>query len=157
MEEAPPGPERMLVALEYATRSYRFILSASRPRRAPAGTPAPEELILQLRSRIYFQTTRALVSYRLAASGVHWIGAAPAAWDGGEPLRCHATIRYRQPDQACTVLRTGERTLEAHFDVSQRTPTPGQFIVLYDGDRCLGGATIERGLAASASELRAAV
>lgn len=93
----------------------------------------------------------------LAASHAHWIGAAPAAWDGGEPLRCHAKIRYRQPDQACTVLRTGELTLEAHFDVPQRTPTPGQFVVLYDGDRCLGGATIERGLATAARELRAAV
>jgi len=93
----------------------------------------------------------------LVASEVHWIGAAPAAWTRGEPLPCHAKIRYRQPDQACTVLRTGERTLEAHFDVPQRTPTPGQFIVLYDGDRCLGGATIERGVTTAARELRAAV
>ncbi|HJR69787.1 MAG TPA: tRNA 2-thiouridine(34) synthase MnmA [Gammaproteobacteria bacterium] len=93
----------------------------------------------------------------LAATGVHWIGAPPAAWAGGEALRCHAKIRYRQADQACTVVRTGPSTLEAHFDVPQRTPTPGQFVVLYDGDRCLGGATIERGLAAAANELRAAV
>ncbi len=48
-------------------------------------------------------------------------------------------------------------SLEVHFDAPQRTPTPGQFVVLYDGDRCLGGATIERGLAAATSELRAAV
>src|SRR6185503_19241044 len=93
----------------------------------------------------------------LAASEVHWIGAAPAAWTRGEPLRCHAKIRYRQQDQACTVRRTGERTLEAHFEVPQRTPTPGQFVVLYDGDRCLGGATIERGVTTAARELRAAV
>jgi tRNA-specific 2-thiouridylase len=93
----------------------------------------------------------------LVASDVHWIGAAPAAWTRGERLDCHAKIRYRQPDQACTVLRTGERTLEAHFAVPQRTPTPGQSIVLYDGERCLGGATIERGLANAANELRAAV
>jgi tRNA-specific 2-thiouridylase len=93
----------------------------------------------------------------LAATGVHWIGAPPANWLRGEAFRCHAKIRYRQPDQACTVVRTGPSALEAHFDVPQRTPTPGQFLVLYDGDRCLGGATIERGLAAGASELRAAV
>ncbi len=93
----------------------------------------------------------------LAAGDAHWIGAPPTAWAGGEPLRCTAKIRYRQADQACTVVRTGDAMLEAHFDVPQRTPTPGQFIVLYDGDRCLGGATIERGLAARASELRAAV
>jgi tRNA-specific 2-thiouridylase len=93
----------------------------------------------------------------LAASDAHWIGPQPSAWQRGEPLRCQAKIRYRQPDQACTVVRTGESTLEAHFDVPQRTPTPGQYIVLYDGDRCLGGATIERGLASTATELRAAV
>jgi len=93
----------------------------------------------------------------LAATDVHWIGAPPGAWLRGEPLRCHAKIRYRQADQACTVVRTGDAALEAHFDVPQRTPTPGQFVVLYDGDRCLGGATIERGLATGASELRAAV
>jgi tRNA-specific 2-thiouridylase len=93
----------------------------------------------------------------LAATDAHWIGGPPAAWLRGETLRCHAKIRYRQADQACTVVRTGSSTLEAHFDVPQRTPTPGQFVVLYDGDRCLGGATIERGLAVGASELRAAV
>ena len=39
--------------------------------------------------------------------------------------------------------------LEAHFDEPQRSPTPGQFIVLYDGERCLGGATIDAALPAS--------
>jgi tRNA-specific 2-thiouridylase len=92
----------------------------------------------------------------LAATGVHWIGTPPAAWPSGKPLRCHAKIRYRQADQACTVVRTGTDALEVHFDVPQRTPTPGQFVVLYDGDRCLGGATIEAAVTGSRS-LRAAV
>jgi tRNA U34 2-thiouridine synthase MnmA/TrmU len=81
----------------------------------------------------------------LLASAAHWIGPPPSAWTRGEPLRCQAKIRYRQPDQACTVVRTGEHSFEARFDEPQRTPTPGQFIVLYDGDRCLGGGTIEGG------------
>jgi tRNA-specific 2-thiouridylase len=98
-----------------------------------------------------------LLSAGLAAADVRWIGAAPAAWLRDMPLRCHAKIRYRQADQACTVVRSGLDSLEVRFDVAQRTPTPGQFVVLYDGDRCLGGATIERGLAAGASDLRAAV
>jgi tRNA-specific 2-thiouridylase len=54
------------------------------------------------------------------------------------------------------VIRTAESSLEARFDEPQRTPTPGQFIVLYDGDRCLGGATIESTAEASPA-LRAAV
>jgi tRNA-uridine 2-sulfurtransferase len=97
-----------------------------------------------------------LKSSSLVATDAHWIGPPPREWQRHEPLRCHAKIRYRQADQACTVVRTAESSLEARFDEPQRSPTPGQFIVLYDGDRCLGGATIELATAAS-SELRAAV
>jgi tRNA-specific 2-thiouridylase len=97
-----------------------------------------------------------LKSPALVASGMHWIGPPPRAWQLGEPLRCHAKIRYRQPDQACTVLRTGTDSLEVQFDEPQRTPTPGQFAVFYDGDRCLGGATIDAAAAASQA-LKAAV
>jgi tRNA-specific 2-thiouridylase len=89
----------------------------------------------------------------LTASGLHWIGTPPSvlsigasgnALAVGKPLRCTAKIRYRQPDEACTVTVTGERDLEVSFDHPQRTPTPGQHVVFYDGDRCLGGAVIER-------------
>jgi tRNA-specific 2-thiouridylase len=92
----------------------------------------------------------------LVAAGAHWIGPPPREWDRRLPFRCRAKIRYRQADQDCTVVRTGDDALEALFDEPQRTPTPGQFIVLYDGDRCLGGATIEAAAAAS-PELRAAL
>jgi tRNA-specific 2-thiouridylase len=93
----------------------------------------------------------------LVASDAHWIGAPPAPLAAGEPLRCRAKIRYRQPDQLCTVVRSGERELEVSFDQPQRTPTPGQYVVFYDGDRCLGGAVIERAgrLAVAATALRA--
>ena len=96
-----------------------------------------------------------LKSGSLSATNAHWIGPPPREWLRGEPLRCHAKIRYRQPDQACTVLRTAESSFEARFEEPQRSPTPGQFIVLYDGDRCLGGATIEAAPVSAA--LRAAV
>jgi tRNA-specific 2-thiouridylase len=94
----------------------------------------------------------------LVASDAHWIGASPQELADGDPLRCHAKIRYRQPDQICTVVRTGERELAVSFDQPQRTPTPGQYVVLYDGDRCLGGAVIERAgrRAVAAQALRAA-
>ncbi|HUO68510.1 MAG TPA: tRNA 2-thiouridine(34) synthase MnmA, partial [Gammaproteobacteria bacterium] len=94
----------------------------------------------------------------LAASDAHWIGAPPNEIAAGEPFRCAAKIRYRQPDQLCTVVRWGERELEVSFDQPQRTPTPGQYVVFYDGDRCLGAAVIERAgrRAAAASRLRAA-
>jgi tRNA-specific 2-thiouridylase len=97
-----------------------------------------------------------LKSSSLVATAAHWIGSPPADFAHGRPFRCHAKIRYRQPDQACTVVRTAESSFQAHFDEPQRTPTPGQFVVLYDGDRCLGGATIESE-GETAAALRAAV
>jgi tRNA-uridine 2-sulfurtransferase len=85
-----------------------------------------------------------LFAHGLEASLPRWIGSPPPEWARGDPWRCQAKIRYRQPDQACTVRRSGDDALEVRFDEPQRTPTPGQFVVFYDGDRCLGGATIER-------------
>ena len=80
-----------------------------------------------------------LQSRSLAATGVHWIGPPPREWQRHEPLRCAAKIRYRQPDQACTVVRTGTDSLDVQFEAPQRTPTPGQFVVfLYDGGPLLG-------------------
>ncbi len=59
------------------------------------------------------------------------------------PLSCQAKIRYRQADQACTVSPDGTG-LKVEFEHPQRAVTPGQYIVFYDQDRCLGGAIIER-------------
>jgi tRNA-specific 2-thiouridylase len=80
----------------------------------------------------------------LVATGVSWLRGPPAEWDARKSLRCAAKIRYRQPDQACNVLPGGQGEIVVNFDQPQRTPTPGQYVVLYDGDTCLGGATIER-------------
>jgi tRNA-uridine 2-sulfurtransferase len=90
------------------------------------------------------------------ATAPHWIGAPPREHSSGDAWRCHAKIRYRQADQACSVRRSNDGALAVTFDEPQRTPTPGQFVVFYDGDRCLGGATIET-VGHSAASLRAAV
>ncbi|WP_346836403.1 tRNA 2-thiouridine(34) synthase MnmA [Microbulbifer sp. SAOS-129_SWC] len=76
----------------------------------------------------------------LEAAQTHWInGAAPA-----DTFRCRAKTRYRQPDQDCTVTVRDNGDLVVTFDEPQRAITPGQSLVLYDGDICLGGAVIER-------------
>ncbi|HJU38907.1 MAG TPA: tRNA 2-thiouridine(34) synthase MnmA [Tahibacter sp.] len=81
---------------------------------------------------------RWLDSRRLVAGEASWTaGAAPAA-----EFRCTAKTRYRQADQACTVRVDGDR-LDVIFDDAQRAVTPGQSVVLYDGDECLGGAVID--------------
>ena len=62
------------------------------------------------------------------------------------PLRLRAKIRYRMAEQPCTVEQTGETALRLTFDSPQRAITPGQTVVLYDGDTVVGGAVILRSL-----------
>ncbi len=90
----------------------------------------------------------------LTAEDLHWTGPAPAFWHDHGVLRCAAKTRYRQPDQPCTVMRSGDNGLLVTFDQSQRAVTPGQYVVLYDGELCLGGAVITAALRQS-SDLRA--
>ncbi|MGB0134475.1 tRNA 2-thiouridine(34) synthase MnmA [Dokdonella sp.] len=79
-----------------------------------------------------------LLSTRLQASEPTWVaGAAPA-----REFRCVAKTRYRQPDQGCLVQLDGNRC-RVEFDQPQRAITPGQSVVFYDGEVCLGGGVIE--------------
>ena len=80
-----------------------------------------------------------LLSTRLAAGRLNWIG-------GSAPLpgtRLTAKVRYRQPDQAITLSALGDGTITVDFDKPQRAVTPGQSVVIYDGEICLGGGIIE--------------
>ena len=65
------------------------------------------------------------------------------------PARLTAKVRYRQSDQACTLERS-DRGYRVRFDEPQRAVTPGQSVVLYDGDACLGGGVIESALGSAA-------
>ena len=82
-----------------------------------------------------------LMSTALCASRPSWIGGVPAGLADGVCLA--AKVRYRQSDQACTVTARDDGDLDVSFDEPQRAVAPGQFVVFYDGDRCLGGATID--------------
>lgn len=79
-----------------------------------------------------------LQSTRLTAGELTWIdGAAPDS-----SFRCTAKTRYRQADQSCTVRLTPQGC-EVVFDDPQRAVTPGQSVVFYAADACLGGGIIE--------------
>jgi tRNA-specific 2-thiouridylase len=60
------------------------------------------------------------------------------------PLACNAKTRYRQDDQSCVVTQASHDTMDIEFQVPQRAATPGQALVLYHGDRVLGGGTIDQ-------------
>jgi len=81
-----------------------------------------------------------LFAQGLVCSPIHWL-----ADCGNElPLTCYAKTRYRQTEQACMISpRDGEHHY-VMFSNPQRAITPGQYVVFYDKNRCLGGATIEQ-------------
>ena len=92
-----------------------------------------------------------LYSDSLEASDASWIGASPNEISNGQSLHCRVKVRYRQPDQACEITPSSDGRLIVNFDESQRAVAPGQFAVFYDGDRCLGGAVIDRVIASEGS------
>jgi len=81
----------------------------------------------------------ALYADDLRAVSLTWISEPPSSY----PFRCRAKIRYRQEDQACTLHapQNGESLIE--FDEPQRAAAPGQSIVFYLEDLCLGGGVIQ--------------
>ena len=81
-----------------------------------------------------------LYASSLLASHVNWIsGETPA-----QPVRCAAKTRYSQTEAPCTASPLPDGGLRVVFDQPQRAITPGQAVVLYDGDVVLGGGTIEK-------------
>ncbi len=80
----------------------------------------------------------ALMSTTLTARQLHWVHGDPPPG----PCRCYAKTRYRDVDHACVIEQVEQDTAVVRFDDPQRAVTPGQSVVFYQGQRCLGGGTI---------------
>lgn len=80
-----------------------------------------------------------LYSKNISARQLHWIADAPQTF----PFECSAKIRYRQKDQKCIINSINDRIASITFIEKQFAPTPGQSIVFYKVEQCLGGGIIE--------------
>lgn len=76
----------------------------------------------------------------LIASDMNWI-AVPGLT---EPVRCTAKIRRMAPEAPCTVYPEANGAIRVVFDEPQRAITPGQSVVLYQGQWVLGGGAIDQ-------------
>jgi tRNA-specific 2-thiouridylase len=79
-----------------------------------------------------------LMSRELQSEPAHWIAGTPPA----TRFACSAQTRYRQAAEPCEVALQDDGSVQVRFAREQRAVTPGQSLVLYDGDTCLGGAVI---------------
>lgn len=60
-----------------------------------------------------------------------------------EPIRCTAKVRYKHREAAATVTQISDTEIRVVFDEPQRGITPGQAVVMYDGDVVIGGGVIK--------------
>ncbi|TAL64052.1 MAG: tRNA 2-thiouridine(34) synthase MnmA [Legionella sp.] len=81
-----------------------------------------------------------LYAQGLICSPIHWLA------DCSEqlPVTCYAKTRYRQAEQGCMISPADAGKHYVMFSSPQRAVTPGQYVVFYDKNQCLGGATIEQ-------------
>ena len=80
-----------------------------------------------------------LFGHGLESGPWHWLSPPRrAAFSAG------VKVRYRQADQAARLQPRADGAMHVAFEGAQRAVTPGQYAVAYEGERCLGGAVIER-------------
>lgn len=102
------------------------------------GYPA---FVLEIRpetDEVVIGTYEESLTYTLRANELNFM----SVEDITEPIRVFAKIRYNHKGAWCTVEKTGEDEITCTFEEPIRAVTPGQAVVLYDGEYVLGGGTI---------------
>lgn len=122
---------------------HRGLAAYTTGQRKGLGVSAPERLYVISRDRerntVLLGGNEALYTTALEASRLNWIEPEPA-----EPLPVTAKTRYSQRESAATVTVLPDGCARVDFAEPQRAVTAGQAVVFYDGERVVGGGTIER-------------
>ncbi len=108
--------------------------------RAASPTPLYVNRLDAEANRIYVGQKAMLQSSRLIAEKMNWIGISRPE----TPARAAARIRYRDTEEACTIVPAGKDRVEVRFDKPKQSVTPGQAVVFYREDEVIGGGIIER-------------
>lgn len=81
----------------------------------------------------------ALFASALVCTQLHWIDDHVPT----KPLKCTAKTRYRQLDTPCLIKPSNNNKYQIEFEIPQRAITPGQSVVFYQEQVCLGGGIID--------------
>ncbi len=98
------------------------------------------------KNRIHVGDKTMLECRKLIAEGMNWIGVPPPS----VPIRASARIRYRDIEEACTIIPAGKKNIEVVFDRPKQSVTPGQAVVFYRDDEVIGGGIISEAVQESA-------
>ena len=138
-EAVRPGPILDLSGKEIGR--HRGLPFYTIGQRKGLGLDTPQRLfVVKLdvqRNAVIVGPAEALLQDHLLARQVNWLVLPPA-----KPARVTAKIRYKSPDHPATITPLDENRIEVRFDHPLRGITPGQAVVFYQDEICLGGGII---------------
>jgi tRNA-specific 2-thiouridylase len=143
-DDAPalaPGPILTLDGREVGTHAGFARYTIGQRRGLPGGHGEPM-YVVEIRPAdraLVIGPREALLGRGLVAREVNWLVDAPAPG-----TRVRVQVRHRAPTARAELLRVGDDEIELALDEPVAAITPGQSVVMYDGERVLGGGIIER-------------
>ena len=101
----------------------------------------------RINNSVYVGNLERLYSSGLKASGVNWVSMEIPQ----ETIEVRLKIRYNSPEVKAYLTPADKNTVHVEFAEPQKSVTPGQSVVFYDGDVVLGGAVIDEALAVAST------